>query len=109
MNSPISRGKLPSIAKNQVQVISAEGKLKRGRIKMLTMRLSGISGVIGLVFCSQRRNDLLCVVRSRRSAVWLGVAGLLLWGSVENALGQVDWKREWERSLQETKREGEIV
>ncbi|HZA56336.1 MAG TPA: extracellular solute-binding protein [Candidatus Udaeobacter sp.] len=52
---------------------------------------------------------MLCVVRSRRTAVWLGVAGLLLWGSVGNALGQVDWKKEWERSLQETKREGEIV
>src|SRR5919106_456925 len=75
----------------------------------LTMRIILDPGCHRSRFCSQRRNDMLCVVRSRRTAVWLGVAGLLLWGSVGNALGQVDWKKEWERSLQETKREGEIV
>lgn len=33
----------------------------------------------------------------------------LAWGSVENAHAQLDWKKEWERSLQGAKKEGQIV
>ena len=49
------------------------------------------------------------LLRSRRCSIWSGACVLLLWGGVQNALGQSDWKKEWERSLQEAKREGEIV
>ena len=51
---------------------------------------------------------MLSLARKRRSIIWLGLAGLF-WLSFGDALAQVDWKNEWERSLQESKKEGEIV
>jgi ABC-type Fe3+ transport system substrate-binding protein len=51
---------------------------------------------------------MLSLARKRRSIIWLGLAGLF-WLSFGDALAQVDWKSEWERSLQESKKEGEIV
>jgi ABC-type Fe3+ transport system substrate-binding protein len=37
------------------------------------------------------------------------VAVFALWGSVGDALAQTDWRKDWERTLQEAKREGKIV
>ena len=49
------------------------------------------------------------LIAKNRSFSWLGLLGLFLWASVGTALAQVDWKKEWEKSLQEAKKEGEIV
>src|SRR5687768_4902736 len=51
---------------------------------------------------------MMCPMLKRRSWICSGVAALWLWGSVEIAAGQ-DWKKDWEKSLQEGKREGAIV
>jgi ABC-type Fe3+ transport system substrate-binding protein len=39
----------------------------------------------------------------------MAVLGLFSWGAVGQGLAQVDWKKEWEKSLQEAKKEGQIV
>ena len=41
--------------------------------------------------------------------IWLALAALFLSGSVGDILAQSDWKKEWERTLQEAKKEGKIV
>jgi ABC-type Fe3+ transport system substrate-binding protein len=41
--------------------------------------------------------------------VLLLVTVALAWGSLESALAQTDWKKDWERSLQEAKKEGQVV
>ncbi len=41
--------------------------------------------------------------------VLLLVTSALAWDSVESALAQTDWKKDWERSVQEAKKEGQIV
>jgi hypothetical protein len=43
----------------------------------------------------------------RRRFGWLLVAGFFAWAGSAGA--QVDWKKEWERSLQGAKKEGKIV
>jgi ABC-type Fe3+ transport system substrate-binding protein len=50
---------------------------------------------------------MLSTALKRHRSIWLGVAGLLLC-SGEMALGQAG-KKEWEKSLQEAKKEGAIV
>jgi ABC-type Fe3+ transport system substrate-binding protein len=50
---------------------------------------------------------MLSTALKRHGSIWLGVVGFLLC-SGEIALGQ-DWKKEWEKSLQEAKKEGAIV
>ena len=50
---------------------------------------------------------MLSRARKRRRLVWLLMAGFFAWAG--NAMAQVDWKKEWERSLQEAKKEGKIV
>jgi len=52
---------------------------------------------------------MLALTPKRRSFIWVGLGGLLLWASFGGALAQVDWRKEWERSLREAKREGKIV
>jgi len=52
---------------------------------------------------------MLALTPKRRSFIWVGLGGLLLWASFGSALAQVDWKKDWEKSLQEAKREGKIV
>ena len=41
--------------------------------------------------------------------VLLLVTSALAWGSAQGAEGQTDWKKDWERSVQEAKKEGQIV
>ena len=52
---------------------------------------------------------MLALTPKRRSFIWVGLGGLLLWASFGSAPAQVDWRKEWERSLREAKREGKIV
>jgi iron(III) transport system substrate-binding protein len=51
---------------------------------------------------------MLSPLLKRLKSIWLAVSGLLLWGSIEMALAQ-DWKKDWEKTLQEAKKEGTIV
>jgi len=52
---------------------------------------------------------MLALTPKRRIFIWVGLGGLLLWASFGSAPAQVDWRKEWERSLREAKREGKIV
>src|SRR2546430_5307591 len=52
---------------------------------------------------------MLALTPKRRIFIWVGLGGLRLWASFGSALAQVDWKKDWERSLQGAKREGKIV
>jgi ABC-type Fe3+ transport system substrate-binding protein len=47
--------------------------------------------------------------RNGRGFVWIVLTGLLFSTSVGKASAQVDWKKEWERSVQEAKKEGKLV
>src|SRR5258705_4334774 len=47
-------------------------------------------------------------LRTKQKIVALGL-GLISWAVAGAAQSQVDWKKEWERSLQEAKKEGVIV
>jgi len=49
------------------------------------------------------------VSRRTKQKLFTIVLGLLSWGAAHTAQAQVDWKKEWERSLQEAKKEGVIV
>jgi iron(III) transport system substrate-binding protein len=52
----------------------------------------------------------MLTLRRRRSASICGtLSGLFFLASVANVLAQTDWKKEWERTLQEAKKEGKIV
>jgi maltose-binding protein MalE len=52
----------------------------------------------------------MLTLRRRRSAFICGtLSGLFFLASVANVLAQTDWKKEWERTLQEAKKEGKIV
>src|SRR5262245_62107443 len=59
--------------------------------------------------CSLWRTDMPILFRRRYGLVRLALAGLLLCGSTGDLIGQTDWKKEWERTLQEAKKEGTIV
>jgi len=48
-------------------------------------------------------------VRMRQSILGLVLCSLLVWTAASTAGAQVDWKKEWERSVQEAKKEGIIV
>src|SRR5436309_11584353 len=48
-------------------------------------------------------------LRKRYRFIWLALAASLLSGSVGDLLAQSDWKKEWERTLREAKKEGKIV
>ena len=39
----------------------------------------------------------------------ISLCGLILLTSIQTALAQTDWKKEWEKNVQDAKREGEIV
>ncbi len=52
---------------------------------------------------------MISLAQKKTSFVWAILFGSIFLTSVGGALAQVDWKREWERSLQEAKREGKIV
>lgn len=52
---------------------------------------------------------MLSLARSRPGFIGGVFSALFLWGLVGDALAQADWKKEWEKSLQEAKREGRIV
>ncbi len=52
---------------------------------------------------------MLASIRMPRSIFWLAVSVLTLLAPVGNALAQTDWKKDWERTLQEAKKEGRIV
>ena len=47
--------------------------------------------------------------QKRYRFIWLALAALFLSGSVGDLLAQSDWKKEWERTLQQAKKEGKIV
>jgi ABC-type Fe3+ transport system substrate-binding protein len=51
---------------------------------------------------------MLCS-RMTRSVVWVAISVLSLLVPAGDALAQTDWKKEWERTLQEAKKEGKIV
>jgi ABC-type Fe3+ transport system substrate-binding protein len=51
---------------------------------------------------------MLFLTRKRARIIW-AVLALFLAGSIGDALAQLDWKKEWEKTLQEAKREGKIV
>jgi ABC-type Fe3+ transport system substrate-binding protein len=48
-------------------------------------------------------------VRMRQSILGLVLCSLFVWTAAGTARAQVDWKKEWERSVQEAKKEGIIV
>ena len=52
---------------------------------------------------------MLFLARKRWRFIWVALFALFFLGSVGNVLAQTDWKKEWEKSLQEAKREGKIV
>ena len=52
---------------------------------------------------------MLFSARKRWRFISVALFALFFLGSVGNALAQTDWKKEWEKSLQEAKREGKIV
>ena len=49
------------------------------------------------------------LARKRGCFIWAAISVLFFLASVGNAPAQVDWKKEWERNLQEAKKEGKIV
>jgi iron(III) transport system substrate-binding protein len=49
------------------------------------------------------------LTRAARTCTSLVAAGLLFCIATGNALAQVDWKKEWERTLHEAKKEGRVV
>ena len=49
------------------------------------------------------------VSRRKKPKLFTILLGLLSWGATRTAQAQFDWKKEWERSLQEAKKEGVIV
>ena len=46
---------------------------------------------------------------NRYSLIWVAFVALFFYGPVEDLFAQSDWKKEWERTLQEAKKEGSIV
>ena len=48
-------------------------------------------------------------LRRRYSLVLLALAGVFFCGSTRDLIAQSDWKKDWERTLQEAKKEGTIV
>jgi len=49
------------------------------------------------------------LVRKRWSFIWAALCALFFLGSAGDLPAQTDWKKEWEKTLQEAKREGKIV
>ena len=47
--------------------------------------------------------------RKRYRFIWSALTASFLCGSVGDLLAQSEWKKEWERTLQEAKKEGKIV
>jgi ABC-type Fe3+ transport system substrate-binding protein len=52
---------------------------------------------------------MLASIRMPRNVFWLAVSVLSFLVTVGDALAQIDWKKDWERTLQEAKKEGKIV
>lgn len=52
---------------------------------------------------------MLFFTRGRRYFISLALAAFFFFASVIISVAQVDWKKEWERTLQEAKKEGKIV
>jgi ABC-type Fe3+ transport system substrate-binding protein len=52
---------------------------------------------------------MLASIRMPRNVFWLAVSVLSFLVTVGDALAQTDWKKDWERTLQEAKKEGKIV
>ena len=55
------------------------------------------------------KKDMPIFVRRRYSLVWLALVGVFFLGSTRELIAQGDWKKEWERTLEEAKKEGMIV
>ena len=55
------------------------------------------------------RKDMPIFSRKRCSLVWLALVAVFFLGSTRELIAQGDWKKEWERTLQEAKKEGTIV
>ena len=49
------------------------------------------------------------MLRNRYSVICVAFVALFLCGPVEDLFAQSDWKKEWERTLQQAKKEGSIV
>ena len=47
--------------------------------------------------------------QKRYRFIWLALAASFLSGSVGDLLAQPDWKKKWEGTLQQAKKEGKIV
>src|SRR4029453_1298851 len=58
---------------------------------------------------SNKRREPPMFFQKRYCFIWLALAALFLSGSVGDLLAQSDWKKEWERTLQQAKKEGKIV
>src|SRR5688572_2729002 len=56
-----------------------------------------------------RRSRMVSSIRVARSFFGLLLSGLFLLAPVDVALAQSDWRKDWERVLQEAKKEGKIV
>jgi len=52
---------------------------------------------------------MLASIRMPRNVFWLAVSVLSFLVAVGDARAQTDWKKDWERTLQEAKKEGKIV
>jgi iron(III) transport system substrate-binding protein len=52
---------------------------------------------------------MLASIRMPRNFFWLAVSVLAFLVTVEDGHAQTDWKKDWERTLQEAKKEGKIV
>ncbi len=52
---------------------------------------------------------MLFLIRKRWSFIWAALSWLFFLASVEDVLAQTDWKKEWERILQQAKKEGKVV
>jgi ABC-type Fe3+ transport system substrate-binding protein len=52
---------------------------------------------------------MLCSGRSRCSFIWVGLSSLFFWAATGNVLAQSDWKQDWQKTVQEAKKEGTIV
>jgi hypothetical protein len=65
-------------------------------------------GTVSVLDCG-RRKDMRMALRKKHSLSRIAFATLLFFGPIGKLLAQSDWKKEWERTLQEAKKEGRIV
>src|SRR5687767_6363387 len=55
------------------------------------------------------KEDMRSSGRSRCSFIWVGFSSLFFWAATGNVLAQSDWKQDWQKTVQEAKKEGTTV